>query len=70
MQRFVNHEDRDLRWIANLIPTRGSHVAANLRGLCVLEQRGCEIRASQSSTEAIVVDGCTEFLSDFPDWIA
>ena len=67
--RFVSHEDRDLRCIANVIITRGSHVAAQLHSLYVLEQRGCEIRASQFSAEAIVVDGRTEFLNTLPDLI-
>ena len=69
VRHFVNHEDRDLRWIANLIITHGSHVAARLCGLYVLEQRGCEIRASQFSTEVIVVDGRAEFLGALPDLI-
>jgi hypothetical protein len=37
--------------------------------LYILEQRGCEIRASQFSTEAIVVDGRTESPSALPDLI-
>ena len=65
----MSHEDRDLRCIANVSITRGSHVAARLRGLYVLEQRGCEIRASQFSTEAIVVDGRTESIGALPDLI-
>ena len=44
-------------------------MAAKLRGLYVLEQRGREIRASQLSTEAIAVDGRTEFLGALPDLI-
>jgi hypothetical protein len=67
LRHFVNHENRDLRWIANLIMTRGSHVAAKLRGLYSLERRGCEIRPAQFSTESIVVDGRTEFLSALRD---
>ena len=64
VRHFANHEDRDLRWIANVIITHGSRVAAKLAGLYALEQRGCEIRPSQFSTEAIVVDGRTESLTD------
>ena len=70
VRHFVNHQDRDLRWIANVIVTRGSHVAAKLAGLYALERRGCEIRPSQFSTEAIVIDGRTESLIALPDLIA
>lgn len=57
VRHYVNHEDRHLSFIANVIMTGGCKVAAKLKSLYALEMAGHQISMAQFDIDRLVIDG-------------
>lgn len=57
-KQLINHSNKDVRFLANVIMTHHANPSCKLRGLAKLVSAGSVVRTGHFDLDVLIVDGC------------